>query len=146
MGGEGAVIAAAGRGTGRHVYSDVKAEMLINVHCSCHIHGINKYQIKSRGRDSFTKREMKVPLSRGVAQTAYRRDCKHKDPARRESRPCAHMQKAPGAAVPGIPSADSVQLWWHRQNSEALPAPLKSAGVISGHDIRQSALGEAFML
>lgn len=73
----GTVIAAAGRGTGRLVYSDVKAEMLINVHCSCHIHGINKYQIKSGGRDSFTNQEMKVPLSRGVAQTAYRRDCKH---------------------------------------------------------------------
>lgn len=76
MGGWGLV--AEGRGTGRHVYSDVKAEMLINVHCSCHIHGINKYQIKSRGRDSFTNQEIKVPLSQGVVQTVYRRDCKHK--------------------------------------------------------------------
>lgn len=145
MGGTGGV-AAEGRGTGRHVYSDVKAAMLINAHCSCHIHGINKYQIKSRGRDSFTNQEMKVPLSQRVAQTAYRRDCKHRS-RRGVSQGCAaHMQKAPGAALPGIPSADSVQLWWHRQNSEVLPAPLKSAGVISGHDIRQSALGEAFML
>lgn len=43
-------------------YSDVKAEMLINVYCSCHINWINKYQTKAGGEAPLQTRKWKFHL------------------------------------------------------------------------------------
>ena len=47
-----------------HFYSDVKAEMLINVHWSCHINWINNYQTKAGGEAHLQTRKWKFHLVR----------------------------------------------------------------------------------
>lgn len=116
--------------------------MLINVHCSCHTCCTNKYQTKAEGETHLPTRKWKFHLVR-KSDTVCRHICNTR----------SHHSVSRGS----VPTCKKHLVWLFQAflkltqfncsgidktlSPAALPAPLKSSAVISGHDIMQSALG-----